>query len=926
MSNRLQLTQLAASIALVAGSAAFVSSAHAAAPTAGTNISNIASASYTDSNGASKTVTSNEVKTTVLQVSSFTLVDDRTATANPNGQVSLSHTLTNTGNGSDSYRLTITQLTTDDFNLNNIRIYIDRNKDGVPDDNNDLVGQTVSLAPNESVGLIVVSTVPSTQTNGSAQYTLTATSQFDTTDIETDTDTVSVVTGAVMQIQKAASVSTVSDNGEITYTLTYKNTGNSAADNVVIEDTLDLSKVDYVGGSGLWSGSATALDDATGANDPSGINYSINPTTGKITVVLANVTQNTTGTVKFKVKAKATNTANILNSATIFDGEDLDNDPNTTPTIPTGVTPTPSNETIVERTKSYTGVINERTGSDASAGDTYADAAKDINDVTKDNLVKESTTQGTPVVFGNGANSADAGPDRIVVHNTGNITEVYNVTIDKTDLPANSIVELFKSDGVTPLTDTNNDGILDTGPIAPGATYQVIAKVTLPSNYSTPVDSATTDDVILTISPVDNASATDTFKLSIVDVTPATVDLFNGDSTDTTAGGPISGSSGKDTGAPVDTITVEPGQAATFPLAVTNSGSNVDNFNLSNTTLPTGWTVQYYLDTNNDGQPDGAPVTNTGSIPANGTVHLVAVVTPPANQPAGNQDIVFTVVSPATGLSDKMSDRVIVDENRILSLVSDNTGQVAPGGTITYTHTLTNNGNITEGDADNELPFTLVNSQAANGWVTNLYVDLNGDGIADANELVTGNDIAAKLKSYNPDNDSTLGLEQGQSVRLIVKVEAPANATAGTQSSAVLTISPTVIGGDSVTPLANTDLTTVNDGQVRLVKEQALDAACDGDADTTYTQNTISAKPGQCVKYRITATNEGNVNVTNVVVSDTTPAYTTYQVIASKSPVVTNATLGSTPTNGGTGSISANKTPLAPNTNAILEFVIKVDN
>jgi uncharacterized repeat protein (TIGR01451 family) len=207
----------------------------------------------------------------------------------------------------------------------------------VPDDNNDLVGQTVSLAPNESVGLIVVSTVPSTQTNGSAQYTLTATSQFDTTDIETDTDTVSVVTGAVMQIQKAASVSTVSDNGEITYTLTYKNTGNSAADNVVIEDTLDLSKVDYVGGSGLWSGSATALDDATGANDPSGINYSINPTTGKITVVLANVTQNTTGTVKFKVKAKATNTANILNSATIFDGEDLDNDPNTTPTIPTGV-------------------------------------------------------------------------------------------------------------------------------------------------------------------------------------------------------------------------------------------------------------------------------------------------------------------------------------------------------------------------------------------------------------------------------------------------------------------------------------------------------------------------------------------------------------------------------------------------------------
>lgn len=85
MSNqtqRLKLTQLAASIAFVAGGAAFLPSAHAAAPSAGTNISNIASASYTDSNGSNKTVTSNVVTTTVLQVASSKFHVDRRSNSN----------------------------------------------------------------------------------------------------------------------------------------------------------------------------------------------------------------------------------------------------------------------------------------------------------------------------------------------------------------------------------------------------------------------------------------------------------------------------------------------------------------------------------------------------------------------------------------------------------------------------------------------------------------------------------------------------------------------------------------------------------------------------------------------------------------------------------------------------------------------------
>nr|WP_313061219.1 hypothetical protein [Moraxella sp. CTOTU49097] len=898
-----RLNQLAASIALAAGGVALMPTAQAAAPTAGSNISNIATASYTDGNGASKTVTSNEVKTIVLQVSSFTLVADRNATINPNGTATLSHTLTNTGNGTDTFTLSVSQLTNDDFDLNNVHIYLDSNQDGVPDNNTDIT--TVTLTANQSVGIIVVSTVPVTQTDGQkAQYTLNATAGFDTTVKGANTDTVTVSAGASMQIQKSASVASVAPNGDITYTLTYKNTGNGAAPFVTIQDTLP-NTVTYNAGSGKWSGSSTALTDATGG-DPTGIDYRYDSASKTVYVSLTNVPANSTGTVKFTVKANAGNNSTVNNTASIF--IDDNNDPTNTPT---GTTPTQSNQTTVTPTLTYTGTIND------SATDAYADADKGTTPTT-DDTINSSTTQGKPVVFGDNSGSSDTGPDLIVVHNTGTATETFNVSINKSALPSGSIVQLFKSDGVTPLTDTNGDGVVDTGPIAAGGTYNVIAKVTLPSTYSE-TDTNITNVATLTLTPVSNPSpsATDTIRLVITDVVKATVDLTNGDNNDTTTGGPTAGSSGQDTGVPVDTKTTAPGTAVTFPLSVTNNSTTPDNFNLSSTGLPSGWTVQYYVDANKDGVPEGAAITNTGNIPAGSTVNLIAVVTPSANQAPITQNVVFTVSSPATGLTDSMTDQVVVSTKRSLSLTADNVGQVAPGGTVTYIHTLTNNGTITEGTTAGSLPYTLTNTQS--GWTTTLYVDLNNNGLADNNELVTGNDLGALIATYNPDNDNISGLEAGQSIKLFIKVEAPANATAGVQNSNVLTVSPTTVSGTTTSPVSNTDLTTVNDGQIRLVKEQALDAACDGIADTSFTQNNLSAKPGTCVIYRITATNEGNVPVTTVKINDNVPTYTTL-VSGSAS---NNNTSGTVTVNG--VAITNSVATLSGNTSAQLQFTVKID-
>lgn len=910
-----RLNQLAASIALVAGGAALMPTAQAAAPTAGSNISNIATASYTDGNGASKTVTSNEVKTTVLQVGAFTLEQNGTATVTPNGTATISHTLSNNGNGTDSYTISLTQAQApdDNFDLTNVHVYLDANKDGVPDNTTDLIGKTVTLNAGQSVGLVVVSTSPIAATAGqTAQYTLTATSTFDGTK-DNDTDTVTVTNGAVLSMTKSASVSSVADNGIITYTLTYKNTGNADATNVELDDQLDISKVDYVAGKAQWSGSGTTfLTDAAGG-DPAGINYYADPATGKIALVLTNVPKNSTGTITFQVRAKPNNSAAITNTATIVQADDADP---ITP-LPPGTTPTQSNTTSVTREQTYKGSVND------SATDPYADADKDDGILTRDDTIKSSTTQGTPVVFGDDNGSTDGGPDKIVIHNTGNATETYNVTYNKSDLPAGSIVQLFKADGATPLTDTNGDGIVDTGPLAAGTTAQIQVKVTLPTGYSTPVDNATSDDVIVTIKPASDSTAkADTITLSIVDVTPATVDLFKDDNTDTTTGTKTPGATGLDTGSPVESISVAGGQPAYFQIDVKNSGATPDNFNLTNSTLPTGWTVQYFKD-DGTGEPTGSALTNTGNIAPGATVNLVAVVTPPANAPVSTTPVVFTVTSPVTGLSDSLTDEVKVKETRQLTLVSDNIGQVAPGGTVTYTHTLTNNGNLVEGGKDGDLPFTLTNSET--GWKTTVYIDFHNFGVVDADEIVTGNDLATVLKNYDPDNNGIKGLEAGQSVKLIVKVEAPQGAAVGTQDTATLTVSPTTTtAGTTQAPLTNIDLTTVNDGQVRLTKEQAI-ADCTSGVPGAYSQNTISAKPGTCVAYRITAKNEGNVAVTNVQISDATPAYTTFQAIADKSPAVTNATAGTPPAHNGTGSVTATQATLAPNTTAVLQFVVKIN-
>lgn len=882
-----RLSQLASAVAVVLGGITLLPAAHAAAPAAGVSISNIAVANYNDATGAPQTVNSNEVRTTVLQVASFTLVADRTATVNPNGQVALSHTLTNTGNGTDSFTIDLVNLVGDTTDLNNIAVYIDANGDGVADNTTDLVGQAVPVAAGQSVNLIVVGTAPISATNGQvAQLTISATSVFAPAVTDDNTDTVTIVGGPVINLVKTATVALGADNrvgaGDVvTYTIAYSNTGNAPAVDVVITDLLPAN-VTYVAGSAVRSGQAAALTD----DGIDGDGYDFDTVGRDLTLNLASVAQNTNGTLTFQVTIDAAAPVGQIINTALVDYDD--GNAGTPPVIDQ-----PSNDSIVTVAPVSLGTIND------SLADPYSDAQR----VPADPLLDDTQTIAT-VAQGGTATFP------VYVHNTGNVSQVYEVTVNRADLPAGSTVQVLRNGA--PLTNINGTTAVDVGPVAVGQVAELSVVITLPAGFNE-VDPLNTFDTIVTISPIGNEAAVDSTILVIGDITPATVDLSNGNVVSYVDGNieTAEGEGPYNANITVDSASTTPGVPVEFPVEIYNGGNSPDNFNLT-ATVPAGFTV-VFLD-----PITRQVVTNSGNVAPGATRDLIAVVTP-ANNALVNptNDVILTVTSPVSGLSDSIKNNVAVTEVRALNFTPDRQGQVAPNGTVTYVHTLTNNGNVTEGDIPGELGITL-NTTGNIGSIVTVGVDLNGDGelAADGSETIQFSDLNTVLPA---------GLAPFTSYTVLVKVQAPGSAQPGQQD--ITTVATNTVGAiNGVAAPASvqiTDTTTVTAGQIRLVKTQAVDALCDGVADGAYGQGTIAAQPGQCVVYRIIATNEGNAAVTNVVITDATPAFTTIDTVATNTPSVP-ANISS-PAVGATGTVTDNVGSMAPAATAQVDFGVKID-
>ena len=835
--------------------------AQAQTASANASIGNQASATYTDGSNTPRTATSNTVVTTVTQVPALALTANNTKVANPGSPVYYPHTVTNTGNGTDVINLTATNNASgnpaaDNIDLTGLLIYADADGNGVPD-NNTPITSTTSLAPGQSFRFVVVGTIPAAATSGSAAaITVTATTVGTPAASQTNTDTVTVTNNAAIEVTKSISSNSgpAGTNG-VTYTLTYRNTGNSTATGLTITDAVPANTT--YAGQGRWSKLAAVLTDGAdgtvAATDGTTINYSATTTggtngRGTVTAVISSVPAQTSGSVSFQINVNTGISPQIINNQAAFTYNDgATNQTGNSNTVPFTVT--------------------------TSAGVTLGD------------FTVATANQGAAVRFND------------LLTNTGNASDIFDITLDNATntVPAGTTFKFFKPDGATPLVDTNNNGIPDTGAIDAGGTYQVVLIAQLPTGI--PAGPFTI-----------NAVARSTNNSASFDPGTNTVTLVNGNTVEiTNAGGAGAGAL---TTTPVTTLPGAPGSTQRFELNIQNTSAVADSYSLqfSNTSvftpnpiaLPAGFTVTFR-------DAAGAVLSSTGNVAAGTTRQVFADVFIPANATPGNVDVYFRAFSATSGASDSKFDRVTVNTVSALTVTPNNFGQLFPGGTIVYPHVVTNNGNSNQ----NNIGLNLSNSVP--GFTAVAYQDLNNNGILEPNEAATP---LTNITQLTP----------GQSVNVLVKVFAPAGVDANTANVTTLTgLSATGQTGTA------TDTTTVVLGDLKIEKFQSVDIDGPGATNTfgAYTKGNQSAPPGAYIRYRIIVTNTGNVPVSGVVVSDTTPSYTKYLIASGTATYSVNGATAvaatTAPGDNTAGSFTFNVGALAPGGSAQVDFGVRVN-
>ena len=857
--------------ALLLAAAAFTAPGPAqAAPAAGTAIGNQASASYTDASNTPRTVTSNVVTAIVQQVASLTLAQSSSRTVAVGSQVSYPLTLTNTGNGSDTFALSFTQ--SGAFAFTSVVFYADANGDGVADNTTPITAST-ALAMGATFRFVAVGTVPGSAVTGNANsLVVTATSGFNAGVSANVTDTTTVTSNAVVSVTKAMSAGAgLPGSGPHTITLTYNNSGNTAASAVQIHDLLPAGMA-YVAASGRWSATgALVLTDASNADAQGAgptITYDFGITTaGQVTAVISSVAAGQSGTVTFQVNI------NTYNSGTAI-GQQAG---------------------AINNTASYS--YNDGAANIGPVNsNTYAFTVTPVLAVTMTGQTVASATQGSTVAFSN------------VVRNNGNTPDSFDITLPTSSFPAGTSFQLYQADGVTPLLDTNGNGVPDTGTLASGATYTVVLRATLPTNASGGPFSVSKTATSKT-DPTKTATVSDT----LTNIVANSVDMTN---IAPIGGGGVTGVGAGPEASAQTTNSTNPGTTTRFTLYVNNTSAAADTYDLAASTtssfaaltLPTGWTVVFR-------NAAGAVITNTGVINGGANQQVFADVSVPAGQAAiagTGLDLYFRALSPSTGTIDRLHDAVVVNTVRNVQVAPNNTGQVFAGSSIVYAHTLTNAGNVTENSGTSVITLGLADSQGTFSAI--VYRDANNNGVIDAGDPV-----------INAPSD--LGpIAPGASVRLLVRVSATGGAAAGITDTATLTVTTSGSVNAVAAPavVTTTDTTTVIAGNLVLLKEQALDANCDGVADTAFSNANISAgaAPGACVRYRITITNIGTSDVVSVVLSDATPANTTYHAAVAATSSQGSVTA---PAAGATGTVSATVGTLAAGATAVVNFGVRIN-
>jgi len=355
------------------------------------------------------------------------------------------------------------------------------------------------------------------------------------------------------------------------------------------------------------------------------------------------------------------------------------------------------------------------------------------------------------------------------------------------------------------------------------------------------------------------------------------------------------------------TITNNSNAADTFTLSQTNAGV----FQMAN--------VQFFADANGDGVADDAtPISVTPSVAVGGSYKFVAVATLPAGAATGATNALTVKATSvfANTVSQSAVDTTTVAAGAALDMTANGFGSTALGfgayvdGAAAVENKTTTAGTMTR--------FTLYLSN--NGGTADTFnLQASTDGSFGTQTLPDGWTVV--FKDANNQVITAATVAAGAHPVVYAEVTPSAGATVGTTDVYFRAISGTTGVTDrireSVTIAAANSL-------LELVKEQALDADCNGAIEGSFTKDPITtgAVPGACIRYRITATNKGATQITAVVMSDNIPANTVYWDSAAASTL-----LGSilAPLNGLVGTVTANVGALNPGQSNALQFGVKIN-
>jgi trimeric autotransporter adhesin len=916
---------------------AFASNLWAVGTEVGTLIQNQATATYKDANNNAHTAQSNLGNIEVAQIYNASLAVDHQDKSGAAGQtVYFPHTLNNTGNGQDTYTITIDQAAGDTGDYALLEVYLDENNNGIPDPGEKLVASagnpgTITLDPDQQVSLVVGGTIPGGAVAGNTfDSTLTAATDNGAVDDltagngvdgqeGTNQDKVTVTDGPILNATKSSTYNhqntfnNMSDD-TITYVITVTNTGQGTAYNVEYQDILDLTKfsvTDVAHITGVSSNGNfidTPSDPDEGAqntdtvegfspvatNDANG-----DGTAGDFGVRGHDDVLPPNTTISFQYTAPLFDTlaagVHIENDVTILSDNNNDGD-----TADPGETLI-SNKTIDTIPQIY-GVTAKDTGSNGANG--VNDGGDDDN-TQNDKQFIDTAAAGDTALFSN------------VITNTGNGTDVFEITVPNAgeagnSFPVGSVFTFWNVTGATALIDTNTNGTEDTGPVASGASANIMVKVKLPAG----VFGAGPFQATVTATSAGNSAISDTKVEELAAITRPAVDLSNssGKTICDSDGDPNANKHAYDpvtSPGPVDTKSGNIGANIPFYLCVQNDAGVSDSFQLSAGSsydaatgalgaLPAGWTVIFH-------DKDDNVISTTPALPPGGTYLLHAHLVVPADPTQaladftsdydvdsadetldGNSDgdgdypIFIRVKSNNTSAFDIKLDALDVNDKEDVTLITNQTGQIEPGGSITYNHTLRNEGNTEE-----LLTLSATNSLSGSGWGNSILVDTTGDGKPDKpfGALVAGNPVyyyqtdgSYVSQPYGADPNYPAGdyivLGPGEKLNFTAQVFAPSSSPDGTTDT--LTVTAAYNAGAAT--VNNTDLTTVQRGQLRLVKTVAIDAGCDGVADEAFLETASSkAQPGQCVVWQLVITNEGTAPASEVEINDSIPAYSSYE-------------------------------------------------